>query len=75
MIERIETGLDDELAAANVGAGFTVSKMQDDFVDAPAIRRGAIKPHLLGARTERLREKGWAANEELDGLLSWRPAI
>lgn len=36
-----------QVAAANIGAGLAVRQMDDNFVDAPAIGRRLVEPHLL----------------------------
>ena len=55
-LEKAAAGLGDERAALHVTACFTVRKMMNDFVDAPAVRRRAVEPHLLGKRPQRRRE-------------------
>src|SRR5579864_2426220 len=63
------TRLRDELAAADVRFSFAVGEMQNDFVDAPTIRRGAVEPHFLGALAERFSEKGRSASKSFEFLL------
>jgi hypothetical protein len=63
------TRLGDELAAADVRFGFAIGEMQNDFVDAPAIRGGTIEPHLLGALAEHFGEKGRCAPKSFELLL------
>lgn len=42
------SGFGDERAALHVTRRFAVGQMVNDLMDAPAIREGAIEPHLLG---------------------------
>ena len=46
-------GVGNEMATLNVGPDFAIREMQNDFVNAPFLRRRFVKPHLPGKPPQR----------------------
>src|ERR1700722_4555294 len=56
-------GLGDDSATADIGAGFGIGKMNDDIVDAPAVRAGLVAPHLFRELAQGSLQQVWAESE------------
>src|ERR1700735_410608 len=55
--------LRDKTAAADIGTGFAVGKVKDNFVDTPTFRCRLMQPHLFGKLAQRSRKESWRAPE------------